>query len=328
MSNRYISKLFNSGEEFEAFLDIVQNFVFSVLSGEKSVPKADVATKATQDANGADIPTTYAKIADLQNGMLNVPSVDKAALAVKAESIVTTNGGILKIFVGTQAEYDALTEAEQANVFAIITDDASKANIENSIKSLANNLNELKMGLADGSKVVAKATEATSALTATTATSAASATKATQDGSGNNIEDTYAKINKLRDGTLEVAVAEYAKYAYEAGTSAIAKKANGITLDKNADDACEIKNMFGNLSRSLTEDTLYFAVFKSSSTSKSFCWTGIFYMGTQTTQVCALGASTLKITKGTNTVTIAAPDDYKDSDISGLLTFHKLGGLS
>ena len=179
MANRFMSTLFKSGTEFETFLKSLDTFMKNVKSGALVVPKATSATKATQDGNGKNIDSTYAKIDDLKNGALAVPSVNKAALATKAESIVTTNGTILKIFVGTQAEYDSLTENEQANVFAIITDDASKENIEKAIKSLTNNLTELKTGLSNGSVVVAKATEATTATTATSASSAASATKAT-----------------------------------------------------------------------------------------------------------------------------------------------------
>ena len=47
------------------------------------------------------------------------PSTGKASVM----AIKTVDGGLLHIFVGTQAEYEKLTEAQKQNLFAIITDD-------------------------------------------------------------------------------------------------------------------------------------------------------------------------------------------------------------
>lgn len=51
-------------------------------------------------------------------------------------AIKTIDGSSLKFFVGTQAEYDALTDAEKNNVFALITDDISKEDILEAIEKL------------------------------------------------------------------------------------------------------------------------------------------------------------------------------------------------
>lgn len=72
-------------------------------------------------------------------------------------TIKTINGTPLKFFVGEQAEYDALTAEEKEGLFAIITNDATKAGLLEAIKDLQTNYNELHDSLADGSFVVEKA---------------------------------------------------------------------------------------------------------------------------------------------------------------------------
>ncbi len=57
-----------------------------------------------------------------------------AEQADKAYQIVTLGGTNLKLFVGTQAEYDALSD--KSNVFALITDDKTKDEIMNAISAL------------------------------------------------------------------------------------------------------------------------------------------------------------------------------------------------
>lgn len=74
-------------------------------------------------------------------------------------TIKTINGTPLKFFVGEQAEYDALTAEEKEGLFAIITNDATKDGLLEAIEELQTNYKTLSEGLADGSFVVAKATE-------------------------------------------------------------------------------------------------------------------------------------------------------------------------
>ena len=57
--------------------------------------------------------------------------------------INTVSGGKLRFFVGTEEEYTLLDEALKENVFAIITDDKSKEEIESAISSLSEGMNSI-----------------------------------------------------------------------------------------------------------------------------------------------------------------------------------------
>ena len=58
-------------------------------------------------------------------------------------TIKTINGTPLKFFVGEQADYDALTDEQKQNLFAIITNDTTKDGILNAIKTLQEDLESL-----------------------------------------------------------------------------------------------------------------------------------------------------------------------------------------
>lgn len=75
-------------------------------------------------------------------------------------TIKTINGLPLRFFVGEQSAYEALTEEEKNNLFAIITNDTTKAGIAEAIKTLQDDLKETTKGLIDGSLVVKNATNA------------------------------------------------------------------------------------------------------------------------------------------------------------------------
>lgn len=60
----------------------------------------------------------------------------EALISDSGSAIKTIDGSSLKFFVGTQAEYDALTDTEKNNVFALITDDISKEDILEAIEKL------------------------------------------------------------------------------------------------------------------------------------------------------------------------------------------------
>lgn len=68
-------------------------------------------------------------------------------------TIKTINGTPLKFFVGTQSEYDVLTDAEKANLFAVISNDTALASIKAAIMSLEYTVN----GLTNGTQKVAEA---------------------------------------------------------------------------------------------------------------------------------------------------------------------------
>lgn len=65
------------------------------------------------------------------------------------QTIKTINGIGLKFFLGTQAEYEALTDEEKENLFAIITNDTTKEGIIKAITELQINLNDLNKNLND-----------------------------------------------------------------------------------------------------------------------------------------------------------------------------------
>lgn len=75
--------------------------------------------------------------------------------SLRAE-LKTIDGTPLKIFVGTKAEYKALSEEEKQIVFAIITDDTTKEDFEKSIGELGNavsvNANNIKTNTSNISK--------------------------------------------------------------------------------------------------------------------------------------------------------------------------------
>lgn len=60
------------------------------------------------------------------------------------QTVKTINGHALKLFVGTQAEYDELTAAQKENLFAIITNDTTKEGFSNAIETLRADLTSLE----------------------------------------------------------------------------------------------------------------------------------------------------------------------------------------
>ena len=80
------------------------------------------------------------------------------------QTIKTINGQPLKFFVGEQSEYEALTDLDKDNLFAIITNDATKdgimraiADLEQGFSDVQNNLNAFKNEIESGYIVVGKA---------------------------------------------------------------------------------------------------------------------------------------------------------------------------
>ena len=72
-------------------------------------------------------------------------------------TIKTINGTPLKFFVGEQAAYDALTDEEKKDLFAIITNDTTKDGIMTALEKLQKDYKELSEGISKGSIAVAKA---------------------------------------------------------------------------------------------------------------------------------------------------------------------------
>jgi len=74
------------------------------------------------------------------------------------QTIKTINGRALKFFVGEQAEFEALSAEEKRDLFALITNDTTKAGIY----EILNSLTEWARQITDGSAVVPKAYSASS----------------------------------------------------------------------------------------------------------------------------------------------------------------------
>lgn len=71
--------------------------------------------------------------------------------------IKTITGSTLRFFVGTQAEYDVLSDEQKQGTFAIISNDTTKEGLLNAIQELQDDLEDLETRLTNGSITVAKA---------------------------------------------------------------------------------------------------------------------------------------------------------------------------
>lgn len=60
------------------------------------------------------------------------------------QTIKTVNGKGLKFFVGTQSEYDTLSDADKVDLFALITNDTTREGLLGAIETLQNDVAELK----------------------------------------------------------------------------------------------------------------------------------------------------------------------------------------
>lgn len=102
--------------------------------------------RAIADKDGNEITSTY-----VTNTMFNalVSNIDSLG------TITTVNGIQLRFFVGTKSAYDALPPEDKTNVFAVITDDDSKAVFDQMVQNVTNILNgTISVGKAE--KVVTK----------------------------------------------------------------------------------------------------------------------------------------------------------------------------
>ena len=185
MSNRFVSTMFSSGEDFEDFLKKMQAFIDGVKNGEivipnaKSATKATNATKATQDSDGNVIKDTYAKKSDLTAGTITVAKATKDG-----------NGNVIP---DTYAKKSDLTAGN------ITVAKATKDGNGNVIKDTY----AKKSDLTDGTITVAKAT------------SAESAGSATNDALGYIIHKTYASVSTLSNGNLVVKKATEDRQGYK-----------------------------------------------------------------------------------------------------------------
>ncbi len=143
-------------------------------------------------------------------------AVDNGTIGNFITRIKTTDGTPLRIFVGTNAAYDALEDKQ--NLFAIITDDTTKENIQKQITSIIS-----------GSTSVGYATNAG---------------KATLDGNGKNIANTYLpKSGGTITGNLTV----------QGALNATVQNVSNVTSKINGKDITNIFESDGVTAKSASE---------------------------------------------------------------------------
>lgn len=87
-------------------------------------------------------------------------------------TLKTINGTPLRFFAGTQAEYEALTDEEKVNLYAIITNDTTVSAITEAIEAVKASCEGLQTALTDGTFTVKNATNAENASVASKLSSA------------------------------------------------------------------------------------------------------------------------------------------------------------
>lgn len=186
------------------------------------------------------------------------------------EMIKEQNKGVgLKFWLGTTAEFKALSETEADTVY-LLTDNTNIYDLDAALSLLKEQLENGDFSVkeathaetADNANHATSANSASSASSASYATSAGSATKATQDGKGRNIVDTYATKDEMAEagnfdpngnyqgltagyatsaGSADSAgTADTAGYATSAGSAAAAAYATSAGNAENVNDL-EIK---------------------------------------------------------------------------------------
>ena len=119
--------------------------ILKSINAEEEIPdKEDFITEAQKVLD--ELSGQVAEIADrLAN---DADFVDSVILAMETPTkVLTITGSTLRFFVGTQAEYEALTDT--SNLFALITDDTAKEALENAIAELQTNYEALENAIAD-----------------------------------------------------------------------------------------------------------------------------------------------------------------------------------
>ncbi len=132
-------------------------------------------------------------------------------------TIKTINGKSVRFFVGLQSEYEALTDEEKVNLFALITNDTMKEAFESAIASLRADCESFREGLIDGSVAIKSASYASTASYATHAGSASSASYATSAGKADEASlATRADEAGRADSAKKADTADYASSARKA----------------------------------------------------------------------------------------------------------------
>ena len=174
MANRYISKLFKSGEEFEAFLEALDNFKKGVSDGTVTVPKASVSG-AIATIKGTTIKIYYGT----KSGYNSLTESEKKNLY----PIITDDTTITDI--------NAAITSLNSNLSKFKSDLSSGAVTVAKAESATNATNATNASYATRAVSANKATTADSANLASSATYAG---KANADHNGAVIDSTYLHL--------------------------------------------------------------------------------------------------------------------------------------
>lgn len=126
-------------------------------------------------------------------------------------TIKTINGSSLRFFVGTQSEYEKLSEDERQNLFAVITNDTTKDGILTALETMGADVEDLQQAVEENKTAIAENTSAIATNTANIATNAAAIatnkTNISKNASGistnkTNIATNTTKINRLNTAAV------------------------------------------------------------------------------------------------------------------------------
>lgn len=159
-------------------------------------------------------------VGDGETSVNDLTAVEASAADIAENVKDQNNGAGIKIWIGTQAEFEDLSETDEDTIY-YITDIVSLLELDEEVTTL-------KQQLLSGDFKVGKAGAADSA------------TKATQDASGNVITSTYATRNELTSGLSGKA---NTSGSYPNLTVGKATNADNATNATHADDADEATNV-------------------------------------------------------------------------------------
>lgn len=236
----YVSKKFSSGEEFEAFLEKLA----SASGLSLTYSNGNINLKNENDTILGTI-----RLSSMVDG--KTVKSDKGYIEVVGIREIN-NGSIFNMWVGTQEEYDKITERNTSTVYWI-TDDQTVTKLTSRIETLEEELVSLEDWQSDiinGLIVVPKATNARHAEEADYATRAGTANSALEAQFADRAAD--ADHATTADNATNTA---YAALADRAATANKADHATNATNAVNADHAT-MADSATNANHALTADTL------------------------------------------------------------------------
>ena len=256
---------------------------------------ATSATKATQDGNGAVISSTYLKSATASSTYLT-----------KSDAATTYLGKDAKAQSATFA--DSATTATNATSALRATQDADGNVISGTYLKNAN-AESTYLKKSDASSTYLTKSDASSAYLGKTAKAASastadSATKATQDGSGNNIEATYAKKSEIP----------------EVDTSSLVKKAGDRGLLAGYEQSVIADDYYNSDDLEITKDM-----------PDSVLWAGNGHLSVYSSEYEATWTKVVYCTKAPDSVYISGMWMWANtslptfSDMGGIFVFHWSG---